>query len=195
MPSISDVANDIIARLDSINGHTAATETSTAQIHSDTEDIRNTAHEIRFELAVLNNNVVAGFGALVQLGLANLNRLDHMIEQNDAIICNLAATNTLLCRQLQHLRAIENMEAREVALLAHIDAINELVHGNEAIEVQRRDELKHQLERCCPPPKQEPEPCPEPCPVPRFDPRKPDLSDFKPETLRVPSNHGAGSIG
>lgn len=195
MPSISDVANDILTRLDSINGHAAATETNTGQIHNDTQDIRITAHAINVQLAVLNNNVVEGFTALVQLGLATLNRLDHIVDQNDTIICGIAAADTILCRQLQHLRAIESVETRGTALIAHIDAVTELVHGDQAMEVERRNELKAQMEKCCPPPKPEAEPCPDPCPVPKYQPRKPDLSGFKPEKLPVPSNDGPGHPG
>jgi len=190
MPSISDVANDILSRLDSINGHTAATETSTAQIHTDTQAIRNTALQIQSEIAVLNNNVTTGLAALIQIELAGLQRLDQIIAQNSAVLCNLEHANDLLCRQLHRLDTIVDLQKSEVRLTGHLDAVIELAYGEEAMQVERRNELQERLDQCCPPKLPPPELCPEACPRPKWEPRKPDVSGFSPVLLPVPNRDG-----
>ncbi len=190
MPSISDVANDILSRLDSINGHTAATETSTAQIHSDTQAIRSTVVLIQGELAVLNNNVTTGLAALIQVELAALQRLDQIISQNNAVLCNLEHVNDLLCRQLHRLDTMLDLDKTEVRLTQHLDSVIELAFGEEAMQVERRRELAERLDQCCPPKLPTPEPCPEPCQRPGWEPRRPDTSGFKPVLLPVPNRDG-----
>lgn len=141
---------------------------------------------IKSDVATLNNNAVGGFNALVQIGIALLNRLDHIIHQNESILCNLRTSNDLACRRLQRLNVLRELAEHQSTSISHLDAVYELVHGTEAMMVERRGDELAKIERCCPAPQPKPESCPDACPEPNFLPVQPNLDSFKPVTIQVP---------
>ena len=90
MPSIQDVADQINAKLDSINNNTAQTVTRLNAIDNRLNTIDN-------HLQAGVNELANGIFAIVELLKVTNSILDHHTNQNNTIICELKNTNDLLC--------------------------------------------------------------------------------------------------
>lgn len=180
MPSIQDVADQINAKLDSINNNTSTTAANTGAI-------KTAVNQTNAKLTTLDANVQAGFANLSQ-GLFVLSELEkiqiafaeHNSKQNDTIICLLENSNEVLCgitrkftRQLELSEAMLNS-------LHRIEGIEERVHADAAGDYDRHLAIHERMEECCPHDEPEPEPCPEACAKSEFRPPKPPRSDWKP---------------
>jgi len=173
MPSIQDVADQINARLDQINTNTSNTTTNTANIHNDLVQTNN-------RLTTINNTLTAGFAsvtqgifALLQVQLASLAELDHIRQQEDTIICELANSNNLLCNIMRKLGHQLQLSEASLKSVLRIEGIVERVHCCEAGDYDRDLELIKKLEECCPPERQPEEPCPEQCRIPPYREHQP----------------------
>ena len=83
MPSIQDVADQINAKLDEINQHTAATVSR--------------LHTLDADLDAGLGNLADGLLAIWELQKVANAVLEHQSDQNDTIICLLTNANELLC--------------------------------------------------------------------------------------------------
>jgi hypothetical protein len=160
MASVDDVLqsiDDVNARLggladpgDNVNGHLAVME--------------GVATEIR-------DAVKAGFAELVALGNYTNEALFHLGEQNETIICNLEKITSQTCRLLNEAHQQTRLQTSIERGTAKLVDMFSTVHADAALDLERRDELKREIERCCPP-KPEPPVCVyEPCEKPaRIEP-------------------------
>ena len=173
MPSTEQIVNDIKAILNQIEADTSATAQQATEIHGDTTAILATEQ--------------AGFASLSQ-GLATVvDRLDETNgwlaindAQNKLMICWLGIIADLECRQLHQLERQVQLQEAMSSSLAQVQAITELVHSREAVELGRESDLRAELERCCPPERPKPEPCFEPCDVDVPAPRRKKISSYEP---------------
>jgi hypothetical protein len=180
MPSLQDIANQINNTLTQINTNTGNCATTEALIKGDTADIRN-------EINTLIGVTTVGFASLSE-GLAKVIDeqketnvlLDYERQQNDTIICWLTTIANLLCRADRDLEKLIEVETDVRSNVRVIRQIEELVHGEEGMEVLRRDELAAKLAKCCPDKPVDPPPCFQPCEEPPFRPYKPQVPDYKP---------------
>jgi hypothetical protein len=193
MPSIQDVADQINAKLDSINNNTAATAASTAQTLTVVEDIRSAANGMNGRLDAIQDVLAAGFANLAQGLFAQLEQqrvtnalLDHHRQQNDTIICELVNSNELLCGITRKLTDGLALDEALVDSTRRVEGISVRVHAEAAGDYDRALELKSSIAECCPPPPVEPEPCPPSCEKPRFQPRTPKGHKWEP--LPTPDN-------
>jgi hypothetical protein len=166
MPSIQDVADQINAKLDEINQHTADTVS---------------------RLDTLDADLDAGLGSLAEglLAIWELQKvtnavLEHQSDQNDTITCLLTNANELLCGMTRKLTRQLELSERQLTSLRRVEAIEERVHAEAAGDYDRQAELEAKLLACCPPEEPPVEPCPEPCPVPKESPYKPKGQGWKP---------------
>ena len=114
----------------------------------------------------INATLTSGFNKLVTLGVYTNQALSQNAKQNDTMICylNHIAQNTCeLLNQSVIQTALQTDMQKGVAALADMYAT---VHPEAALERERLQALKAQIEKCCPPPRREP-PCHfSPCPAP-----------------------------
>lgn len=173
MPSIQDIADQIDASLNQLNANTAGIKTDTT--------------EIRTELSQVDDHLQSGistlagglFAILEQERRANSIAL-HQVAQNDTIICWLGNIAELLCGMTRKLTREIELQDRLATSLDRVEGIVELVSAREAMEYDKEQRLREEIEACCPPEQQPPEPCPEPCRSPRPDLHDPRGQDWQP---------------
>jgi hypothetical protein len=174
MPSLTDVANEIKAILNNVATSTQQTAVTTNQIKGDTA-------AANVKLDTINTTLTAGFATL-GLGLFALHEgqkktntlLELNAEQNYSIICWLANIADVLCRMMRKMNQQTAIQTEMRDSLDVMRAILELVHAREFVEAQRLAEAHAAIEKCCPPPVEDPEYCFEPCalrPVDIYEPR------------------------
>jgi hypothetical protein len=174
MPTLADIANQINNTLTQINTNTQDTATSAAEIKGDTADIKLRLDAIKSSIDG-STVVLAGglFAILEQLKLSNVLLKDN-VEQNQTIVCWLKTADDLLCRILHVLQSDTAIQTTIRDAVVDLDAVIDLVHAREALEVERLGKLKRQIEVCCPPEQPKPEKCFDPC-------REPALGDYQPK--------------
>jgi len=187
MPSIQDVADQINARLDQINTHTSSTSQNTAGTLDVAKAIRTELVQANANLNKIDQTLQIGFGnlsqglfLLTQIQLAALNLLDHHRKQNDAILCELANNNVLLCNIMRKFNSQLELSESQLTATLHIEGIAERVSATESGDYQRHLETLDRIEQCCPPECEPEERCPEPCKVPAFRATKPDGKGWQP---------------
>jgi archaellum component FlaC len=144
--------------------------------------------EINSDLGTLNTSVQA-VGTDVQqvdTDVQYTNKLlTYQIEQNNTIICYLEKITRQTCALLNE-SARQTAAQEEMARDIHdLEQLYELANPAAAVEQDRLEALKHQVERCCPPPKPEP-PCKfEPCQRPGDVPPPPSQSVPGPPVAQI----------
>jgi hypothetical protein len=183
MASIDDCFN----QLTDANGHLVAIDGDLQTVNTSVQAVNTSVQAMDADVNGVTTAVQTGFsqlGSLVnytdQLVLYEIEQnkytdqlLVYQIEQNDTIICYLAKIAFQTC-------ALLNEAARQTAAqeemrrdLADLLQLYELTNPAAAVEQDRLEALKEQIERCCPPPRPEP-PCKfEKCDQPRELPKPP----------------------
>ena len=173
MPSIQDVADQINAKLDSINNNTAQTVTRLNTIDNRLNTIDN-------HLQAGVNELANGIFAIFELLKVTNSILDHHTNQNNTIICELKNTNDLLCGITRKLTTQLDLSEQMVQSLKRVEGIAERTQPAAAGDYDRDLETNKRISECCPPPEPKPEPCPNPCAVTEPRPHRPQGQDWKP---------------
>ena len=121
MPSIQDVADQINAKLDDINQHTADTVSRLDTLDAD--------------LDAGLGNLAEGLLAIWELQKVTNAVLEHQSGQNDTIICWLTNIAKVSCEQLHVLQAQAELQRSMDAHLGRLESIAHLVHAREYVEV------------------------------------------------------------
>lgn len=191
MPSIQDVADQINAKLDNISAKSNQTATNTKNTVTEVTEVQNKIavtnsklDQINFDLLNGFSNLGTGLEVIADLAKASLSVQLHQVKQADTIICLLENNNEMLCGITRKLT--KQLEISERIALANerTEEILERVHSAEAADVDRHSQIAQQMEECCPPDEEPPEPCPDPCKKPDF--RKPDLGRHDWQPLPAP---------
>lgn len=180
MPSIQDVADQINAKLDQINQHTADTVAVGNGIRNDLGDVKTKLDTLDSDLNAVAVNLAAGLFAIWEQQKVTNAILDHQSKQNDTIICLLENADELLCGITRKLTRQIKIGELQLKSLERVEGIAERVNPGAAGDYDRNAELQAQILECCPPEEPPLEPCPEPCPVPKERPYKPKGQDWKP---------------
>jgi len=183
MPSLTDIANQVNNTLSQIQTNTSSSDTTLALVKGDTADLK-----IRADTLIATNqagfsNVSAGIQSMISRQDQTNAALDFHRQQFDTIICWLTSITDLLCRQLRRLNSILDVDENSLLALEILRDISQLVHGHEAVEVEKLGAIRSRLEVCCPPREPDPEPCGEPCASPKHSPSSTDIPaaiPFKP---------------
>lgn len=150
------------------------------------DDAFNQLVEANSHLTDLHNDVQA-VRAAVEAGFDDLGQrvdftnalLGFEIKQNTTIICNLEKISEQTCELVN--QATLQTAAQEVIKenTSALKQLYELSNPEAAVEQARLEELRHQIEECCPPPRPEP-PCRyEPCKDPGRPPKRPTADKDK----------------
>jgi hypothetical protein len=180
MPSLGDVANQILDSLNQIQGNTSATAVNTNQIKGDTAVIRNELNAIEGTLVAGFANTEQGLFAILEQSKQTNSLLMEEVQQNNTIICWLTTIAEELCTILR-------LTAREVELqhdisegLEFLNDITGLVHAREAVEVHRLERVEEKVDKCCPEPVKPVVPCFRPCETRDVDIYHPKGGDWQP---------------
>jgi hypothetical protein len=173
MPSLGDVANQILNVLNQIQTNTAASAHSEADIDTKLDTLQST---------VKSGFIMTGQGlfAILEQQKTTNSLLLEEVEQNKTIICWLTNIANVLCEILRKTEIEVELQMAIRGALEDLDRIAELVHAREAIQLRQLDSVEDKVEKCCPKKLVEPKPCFEPCTtrdVPIHDPKG---GDFQP---------------
>src|SRR3981189_1099533 len=164
MPSADDLFNQLVAantRLEAIKGNLL--------------DVKGATEAVKVAVNQVNSTLTTGFGQLVTQGDYTNQALSQNAKQNDTIICILEHISKNTCELLNQSviqTRLQTSMDKGVTALADMYAT---VHPDAALERERLEALKRQIEKCCPPPRHEP-PCHyAPCPAPKPLGEPPDV--------------------
>ena len=180
MPSLGDVANQILNDLNQIQGNTNATALTANQIKGDTGAIRTELTAIEATLVSGFTQTELGLFAILEQSKQTNSLLMEEVEQNKTMICWLHNIADVLCQTLR-------LTAREVELQKKMDErldflvdVTELVHARETVEIERLERVEGKVDKCCPDPEKPVEPCFRPCPTHDVDIHQPKGGDWQP---------------
>jgi hypothetical protein len=177
MATLADIANQVNNTLSQINTNTQDTATTAGQIKGDTADIKLRLDDIK---ATIQSGVVVLAGGLFAIHQAQKQAnalLEANVQQNETMICWMKTQADLLCRILHRMNTQIEIQTATRDAVVKLEKVMELVHARETLEVNRAEELRSEIERCCPPKQPEPEACFKGCPEPdiqRYDPKGQD---------------------
>ena len=161
-PTVTDVFNQLVL----VNG-------KLDQVQLNTSLIANLNSSINHGF----NDTVDTLNVLIKVNIEAVKLLYHQTKQADTMICYLDQISQNTCNILTQVAIQTDLQTR---LQKDVDAllyISESVNAAVAVERQRHDELRAQIERCCPPPPLQPvctfKPCDKPEPV-----KEPELPKF-----------------
>ena len=172
--------NDAFHELQAINGHLQTLHGDNGSLIAGQASIVAAIAASTAAINDVRNSVDAGTAVLQAIShlqqVTNATLL-HMSQQQDAMICALEAIsrNTCAIHNEAHLQTGRQtvIAAAETALLD----ITRTVHPAAALDLDRRDDQKRAIEKCCPPPVDPPvcayRPCPAPKPLEIRDQREP----------------------
>jgi hypothetical protein len=159
--------NDVFNQLTQVNSNLGL-------IHNDGLAETSAINQVKASVDQLDNDVKAGFAATVnalstiaQVEIETAKLLFHLTQQADTMICTLEHIAQNTC-------GIWNEAVKQTALQTRmrddadvLRSVAEFAHADATLEMNRLADLKAQVERCCPPPKQQ-LPCDyRACPAPR----------------------------
>ena len=173
MPSLSDVANDVKGLLNDIKSNTQQTSS----------EVNTVIGELN-TLTTVDQNGFSNLSNGLAVVIDRLQEANHLLDenraQNDTIICWLTNIANVECEQLHVLQAQAEVQRSMDAHLRRLEAITRLVHAREYVEVLEDEATNARIDECCPPPKQDPQPCFEACPPPKYRPYKHSDVSFQP---------------
>ena len=171
MPSADDLFNQLVAannRLEAIKGNLL--------------DVKAATDAVKTAVNQVNSTLNTGFSELVALGTYANQALSQNAKQNDTIICILEHISKNTCELLNQSVIQTRLQTEMEKDIDALAAMYETTNAGAALERERLEALKHQIERCCPPPKPEP-PCHyAPCPAPPKLPDPPRVGTQPPPT-------------
>lgn len=192
MPSVQDVFNEIQQANQNLQ-----------QIHTDLGDLNNTTDAVRNSvdqvaaccgetnqrltrvIDTLNTgftNISQGIQALITLQRYANDALANNAQQNHTIICNLEKISEQTCNLLTEAHTQTGLQTSIEGSTATLQELYKSTHPDSALELERQDRLRKQIEECCPPEEPEPACTYEPCEDPPRLPNPPnvDYGPFQP---------------
>jgi hypothetical protein len=171
MPNI----NDVFTELQQAN-------TRLQQLHNDLTALTNSTNATNSAINAGFANLSQGFQALITLASYTNTALAHNAQQNDTMICSLEQIAERVCLLLNEAHTQTGLQSQIAENTAVVKELLKTVHADAALELSRREDLRRQIEACCPPEEPEPicvhEPCQAPGPV--GPPPRVDYAPFRP---------------
>jgi hypothetical protein len=156
MPSADDLFNQLVAANDRLEA-----------VKANLLDVKAATDAVKGAVDQVNGTLTSGFGQLVVLGEYANEALSQNAKQNDTIICILEHIAKNTCELLNQSVIQTRLQTEVDKNMAALADMYKTVHAEAALERERLEALKRQIEECCPPPQPEP-PCHyEPCPAPK----------------------------
>ncbi len=185
--------NDVFTELQQVNSGVQTLHTDLQQVSTELQTVHNDVGAVNATLvkgfADTVNTLNAGFTTMSQglQGIISLQvfanqLLEYHTKQNDTIICVLEHISENTCDLVNqaHLQTASQTSIRDSA--ATVAQLLKTVHADAALELERLEKLRQQIEACCPPPRPEPVCTYEPCEKSEFrgEPPQPSVPEFKP---------------
>ncbi|TMJ02558.1 MAG: hypothetical protein E6G97_12060 [Alphaproteobacteria bacterium] len=186
MPSVTDMANDALAKLDTIIANTDGTVHRLDTTNSELNTLIAAVNAVHATDAAGFTNLAGGLAVIIDRETETNYWLRANEKQNETMICWLATIADVLCRQLHRLNDQLAVQKEMAQSLDQIRDTFELVYGKETVEVLRRRELLQKIEKCCPPPTPPVEHCFDGCPAPRIEPYPTKPTDWTPIKFQTP---------
>lgn len=171
--------NDAFNELQSINVNLLTLHADNGQILAGQATIKAAVDAATLATQGVKASVDAGTAVLNAMlqGLQLTNKiLFHLSLQTDTIICSLDAIARSTCGIHNEAHVQTGLQKITSASAVALLDIAKTVHPDAALDLSRREGLKHATELCCPPPVELPVCSYEPCPAP------PPLRDGRPDT-------------
>ena len=181
MTSVQDVFDQLVA----VNTNLATLHNDMAAEVSATQAVHQAVTQVDATLVSGFTAMVQGIAVLAQLEKQEIQLLVHLSRQTDTEICELEHISRNTCALLNE--AHEQTQPLRVAAAAvsALEQMYETVHSDAALTRTRLEAMQAQIEKCCPPPAQEPpcqyEPCPAPDPIDEKRLESPDVPPFPPK--------------
>jgi hypothetical protein len=185
MPSLGDVANQVLNTLNDIDNKTVGLQTTATAIKNDSDDIKTKLDGIKTSLDTGVATLAGGLFAINENEKLADVLLKDLVGENQTIICLLKTSNDLLCRILHELQKDTAIQTTMRDGLVALEQVLELVHARETVEVERLGLVKARLEKCCPPRVPDPEKCFDPCPETKITIYEPKGQDWTPPQNQV----------
>ena len=155
---ISGKLTDVNNKLQKVDQNTDQVESRLQKIDQNTDQVESRLQEIRNAVQQVNGTLTFGFTQLITIGNYTNQALAHNAKQNDTIICILEHISKNACELVNEAHkqtAFQSVIADSSKKLADL---YESTHAEAALERQKLEALRRQIEACCPPPRPEP-PC------------------------------------
>jgi len=167
-------------RLDAITTRIDGTNTRLDTVNNKLDALKASTDAVRAAVEQVDKTLQWGFTELITLGIYTNQALAQNAKQNDTMICILEHISQNTCSLLNesHLQTgLQTNINKNTTLLADLYAAT---HADAALTRERMEELRKQIEVCCPPRLPEPVcgyvPCDKPDRLgdpPRVDPQPP----------------------
>jgi hypothetical protein len=172
MASINDVNNSINKVNTTIHKEIDATNA----VNTSVGNVQTSVDKVAADIVTLDGDLKSGFAQTIQelknleaLGVATVELLFHLSQQADTMICALKQISQNTCGILNEVTAqtaLQKQLTKDSDIIRHID---EAEHPGAALSFHQIEELRKQIEKCCPPPVAVPpctyQPCPSPPPI------------------------------
>jgi hypothetical protein len=170
-------AQDFLNALDGANGRLDGVNNRLDTVNNRLDEVKGKLDLINQSVQDLDQTLNWGFSQLITIGNYTNQALHHNAKQNDTIICILEHISQNTCGILNEAHeqtGLQTVIKDNTTVLADLYAAT---HAEAALNRQREEALRKQIEECCPP--DEPPPpcayqrCPDPGDLsepPRVDP-------------------------
>jgi hypothetical protein len=162
MPSAQDILNAITAvgaKLDTVN-------TNLTTIENKLDTINASVNAVDADVQKLQQLGLWGFGQLITLGQYTNQALFQNDRQNDTMICILQQISLNTCGIWNEAHTQTELEKAISAVTRKLACLYAVTHGDVALVLEREEELRRQIEACCPPKPPEPVCAESPCSTP-----------------------------
>ena len=134
-----------------------------------TGDFFNEIHQVNVQLDAVKGHLQAlkvSLDSVVTLETYANEALYHNAKQNDTIICILEHISENTCRLLNEAAVQTRLQTSIEASTRQLAALFAATHAEAALALDKQEELREQIEKCCPPRPPEPACHHERCPSP-----------------------------
>ena len=180
MPSAQDILNAINNNTGTIGGKLDTVNNSLTVIENNLDAINASVIAVDSDVQKLQQLVLWGFGQLITLGQYTNQALFQNDKQNDTMICILQQISVNTCGIWNEAHTQTELEKAIREATRKLAWLYSSTHGDAALDLEREEELRRQIEACCPPKPPEPVCAESPCPAP------PPFDQPPPETQPPP---------
>ncbi len=166
MPSAQDILNAINNNTGTIGGKLDTVNTNLSTIENKLDAINASVNAVDADVQKLQQLVLWGFSQLITLGQYTNQALFHNDQQNDTIICILQQIAVNTCGIWNESHDQTELQKAIRAATRKLASLYAATHGDAALSLEREEELRRQIEACCPPKPPEPVCSESPCPAP-----------------------------
>ena len=173
-------AKDILDAINNVKDNTNTANNHLTNIEGKLDAINASVNEVDKDVKKVQQLLLWGFGQLITLGQYTNQALFHNNQQNDTMICMLQQISVNTCGIWNEAHTQTPLQEAIKAAIRKLADLYAATHGEAALSQEREEELRRQIEACCPPKPPEPACVERPCPTPeRFD-EKPPKTDPPP---------------